>query len=183
MFLAGYFLAGFALPIAVLLGAGAWLGFRLAFGTDPTLSDIVRGGAGLSAKEVVRLIGEARRQVDSIRTANKAIPCPELTERLKRICGQADRIIGLFQRDPGDIRRGQKFLDVYLSDASTIAAKYAELDRLGEATELDARFRELLIETEDAFERQYSHLLENDKLSLDVDIEVLSNRLKREGLR
>jgi hypothetical protein len=35
---------------------------------------------------------------------------------------------------------------------------------------------------ESTFEKQHQKLLENDLLSLDVDIEVLNTRMKREGL-
>ena len=47
---------------------------------------------------------------------------------------------------------------------------------------LEANFRQLLVDMESTFDEQRKKLIENDLTSLDVDIEVLNTRLKREGV-
>ena len=47
---------------------------------------------------------------------------------------------------------------------------------------LEQNFRQLLIDMENTFEQQHQKLIEKDLTSLDVEIEVLNARLKREGV-
>ena len=47
---------------------------------------------------------------------------------------------------------------------------------------MEDNFRNVLVTIEDVFGEQYKKLLENDVLDLDVQIEVLTTQLKREGV-
>ncbi len=182
IFLVAHYVAENPIWLAALLGLATWGGFRLAFGTDPTLSDLLPPVEGMSAARALQILAEARAKIQHIDSANAEIPCPELTERLHRICGSASRIVDQLQQDPSDLRRSQTFLNTYLDSASKVAAKYAHLDSRGGTIHLEERFANLLGTIEDAFDRQYKRLLSDDQLDLDVEIELLEKQITREGL-
>ena len=59
---------------------------------------------------------------------------------------------------------------------------YAHAHRSGHTGELEENFRNVLQTIEGVFDEQHQKLLEHDKLDLDVQIEVLSTQLKKEGV-
>ncbi len=70
---------------------------------------------------------------------------------------------------------------VYLEGVERVVQGYAKTHARVAAPDLDERFRHALITIEDAFQEQQQRLLESDVEDLDVQIEVLTQQLKREG--
>ncbi len=81
-----------------------------------------------------------------------------------------------------DLRRARKFLNVYLDGAHKVTEGYAKTHARVAAPELDDNFRRVLITIEEVFQEQQQKLLETDITDLDVQIEVLTTQLKREGV-
>ena len=80
------------------------------------------------------------------------------------------------------LRRARKFLVVYLDGAGEVADKYVALQAKGEGDGFQPRFEALLDEMEKVSAEQHAKLLENDSFDLDVQLQVLSDRLKKEGV-
>ena len=91
-------------------------------------------------------------------------------------------MLALIEKDPRDIRRARKFLKVYLEGAEQVTERFAALEKEPLSPEIEHRFRTLLVDMENVFAEQHQKLLENDILDLDVQIEVLTARLRREGV-
>ena len=73
-------------------------------------------------------------------------------------------------------------MNVYLDGAQQVTDKFARTHNDANSAELEANFRTLLDDMETVCEEQYQHLVDNDMVDLDVQIEVLTTRLKREGV-
>jgi 5-bromo-4-chloroindolyl phosphate hydrolysis protein len=131
---------------------------------------------------VTEALQQAEQQIFSIEQAGGRINQPELNERLTRIIALARDILTEIARDPRDFRRARKFFNTYLDGVERVVNGYAETHTHLRNQTLEDNFRRVLVTIEEVFGQQYQRLLENDLRDLDVDIEVLENQLKNEGL-
>lgn len=181
-FVAAWLAARYSLTVALCFGIGAFVGFWLAYGFDPDKEKTVVTGAGITTEEVIEALTEAERKLENIEASTREIRSGELKSRLRRICEQARSILAVIEEDPRDLRRARKFLHVYLDGAERVSKGYARTSRQGTEDKLKDNFRNVLETIEQVFKEQHEKLLENDVLDLDVQIEVLSTQLKREGV-
>jgi hypothetical protein len=162
------------------LAAGGHLAF---YGRDPKAPRIeVAAVEGIDRAMVVQQLKQAYGRLRSIERAAQAIRVPEFRDRLLRIAGIGRSILGEIERDPRDAARARRFLNLYLASAERVTVAYAQRHADAGARPLEQKFAQLLVEIERTFAEQHRRLIERDLLSLDVDIEVLSARLEREGL-
>ncbi len=168
-------IAGHNLPIGICFGLAALLGFYLTYGFDRRLK--------LSSdKDVASALEEAYRKLERLEEAGDNIGSRDFRDRLRRISGWGEKILDRIGDDPEDFRRARKFLNVYLDGAQQVTDKFARTRGDANSAELEENFRTLLTDMETVCEEQYQHLLDNDLVDLDVQIEVLTTRLKREGV-
>lgn len=180
---AAYFLARQGLFFSTFTSLVAWAGFYLTYGLDPmTDKGVNTTGTAYTTEEVLSAIREAEQKIAGIRRAAGDLRNLELRGRLRRIGDSAEKIVALIEENPQDLRRARKFLNVYLDGARKVAEGYAQTHMKTQSEELDSNFRNVLITIEDVFGEQYTRLLDNELLDLDVQIEVLSTRLKKEGV-
>ncbi|MGI9435536.1 MAG: 5-bromo-4-chloroindolyl phosphate hydrolysis family protein [Geminicoccaceae bacterium] len=163
------------LAIAACFGLGALLGFFLTYGFDRRMK--------LSSdKDVATALEEAYQKLERLEAAGDNIGSRDFRDRLSRIAAWGEKILDRIGEDPEDFRRARKFLNVYLDGAQQVTDKFAKTQNDAKSAELEANFRTLLADMETVCEEQYEHLLDNDMVDLDVQIEVLTTRLKREGV-
>lgn len=181
--LCALFLVGQGLFFSLFSGLLSMVGFFLTYGFDPTRDKgVASTGFGYTTDDVLDAIREAETKIGAIRSAARGIQNRELRERLGRIGDSAEKIVGVIEENPDDLRRARKFLNVYLDGARKVAEGYAQTHRRTQSAELESNFRNVLVTIEAVFSEQYGRLLENDVLDLDVQIEVLATRLKHEGV-
>ncbi|MGB3223057.1 MAG: 5-bromo-4-chloroindolyl phosphate hydrolysis family protein [Desulforhopalus sp.] len=174
--------AGHNIAISLGFGGGAFIAFALLYGLDPRKAPVkVKDYAG-NARPVAEALQQAEQQILDIEQAAGRINQPEMNQRLKRIVTLARDILTEIARDPRDFRRARKFLNIYLDGAQRVVTGYAETHNTLRNLALEDNFRRVLVTIEEVFGQQHQRLLENDLRDLDVDIEVLENQLKREGL-
>ncbi len=178
-----HFAVGHDWPLAALLGAGGMAGFVMAYGLDPLRAKRAAPERGGADPEVLKTLEEAESRIARIEAATRRIPSTELSARLERIAGSARGVVDLLEQDPRDLPRARRFLNVYLSGAQEVTERYARTHPLTPEGELDDRFARVLDTIEGVFEEQRRHLLEDEVLDLDVQIEVLSRQLESEGVR
>ncbi|MEM9628247.1 MAG: 5-bromo-4-chloroindolyl phosphate hydrolysis family protein [Pseudomonadota bacterium] len=167
--------AGHNPAIGICFGGAALLGFYLTYGFDKRLK--------LSNdKDVAAALEEAYRKLERLEAAGENIGSRDFRERLQRISAWGEKILDRIGDDPEDFRRARKFLNVYLDGAQQVTDKFARTRGDANSAELEENFRTLLADMETVCEEQYQHLLDNDMVDLDVQIEVLTTRLKREGV-
>ena len=131
---------------------------------------------------LVAALTEAENKIAGIEKAARRIRNPELTTRLKRIAKRARNIVNVMEDDPADIRRARRFLNVYLDGAKRVSEGYARTHSRKSSGDLESNFRSVLTTIEDVFDQQHHKLLEHDQLDLDVQIDVLSQQLKKQGV-
>lgn len=174
----GYGIVG-VLVFAVLAG----FGYLMFYGRDQQRRQFnVSAEYGVDADAVTEQLKQAYGRLQGIAAAAQSIAVPEFVERLRRIIAIGNRILAEIERDPRDAARARRFLNLYLDSAERVTTEYARTHRQIRKQPLEENFRALLIEMENTFESQYAKLVEHDLMSLDVDIEVLNARLKREGV-
>lgn len=168
-------IAGHNLAIGICFGLGALLGFYLAYGFDRRIK--------LSSdKDVASALEEAYQKLERLEEAGDKIRSREMRDRIRRIASWGERILDRIGDDPEDFRRARKFVNVYLDGAQQVTDKFARTHGDANSAELEANFRTLLDDMETVCEEQYQHLVDNDMVDLDVQMEVLATRLKREGV-
>ena len=175
-----------SLGMALLFGVLAGLACVLTYGLDPradrsAIEEAARR-AGISGKEVMSQLDEAYRKVRGIEEAAAGLRSRELRERLGRICAQARTILAQLEKEPRDLSRARRFLVTYLDGTRDVATKYASQQHDLADTPLAANFREVLSTVEQVFVEQEAVLRQNERLDLEVKIEVLETQLKREGI-
>lgn len=165
--------------IAAAFALVATLGCALTFGIDLGRRRAVGAGIGDQARAALDRAGRAIVAIDQ---AARVIRQPELNARLRRIAESAREVLQQIEDDPRDLRRARKFLNVYLDGVQRVVEGYAKTHGQVDAPRLDERFRQALITVEDAFQAQRQTLLQRDIEDLDVQIEVLTRQLEREGI-
>ncbi|NCC29635.1 MAG: hypothetical protein EOM22_16220 [Gammaproteobacteria bacterium] len=169
--------------IAFAFGVVALLGCRLFYGGDPGAAKRVTSDSGLdNTDQVLAALAQAERSIAAVEQSSRDIRQPELNQRLRRVAALAREILTLLEEDPRDLRRARKFLNVYLDGVQRVVEGYARTHQRAASPDLDANFRRVLTSIEEVFQEQRQKLLESDIMDLDVQIEVLTSQLKREGL-
>jgi hypothetical protein len=161
------------------LGAGGHAAF---YGRDLRPRRIrVSSVEGIDGAAVAAQVQQAYRRLRAIETASRTIALPEFRERLSRIAGTGRGILAEIERDPSDAARARRFLNLYLDSAEHVTLEYARAHGQVRNPQLERNFRHLLTEIESTFAEQHKRVVDRDVLALDVDIEVLDSRLRREG--
>ncbi len=174
---------GNGLVFSIFLALLALLGFYLAYGLDPLRDKgMVVRSSGFRDSEVGKIIAEAEGKIADMEKTSQQLTNPELRSRLDRVTSLSRNILLELERDPDDLRLARKFLTVYLDSARKVSLDYVNTSSRAEVNELEQRFSEVLISIEDVFGELHQKMLANDLLDLDVQMEVLQNRLKREGM-
>ncbi|WP_424969507.1 5-bromo-4-chloroindolyl phosphate hydrolysis family protein [Dinoroseobacter sp. S76] len=171
-----------------LLGAGlfavAGAGLHLAaFGLDP-LSD--KGAEGVDAfqtERVARVVDEAEAYLKAMSDAILRAGDRALELQVDQFAATARDMCRRVEEDPRDLTAARKYLGVYLMGARDATVKFADL--YGRSRDASARqdYVALLKDLEANFASKTDALLLEDRTDLDVEIEVLRDRLAREGVR
>jgi hypothetical protein len=175
--------AGHTLPAAgmfAVLGAGGYLAF---YGRDmPSPRIALSPVEGIDTSAIGRELEDAYGRLRRITASARGIRVPEFCDRLNRIIAIGHTILGEIARDPRQASRARRFLHLYLDSTERVTGEFARTHRQLRSPALEQNFRQLLIDMETSFVEQHHKLLRHDVTALDVEIEVLNARLKREGL-
>jgi len=153
-----------------------------AFGLDPLKGKGYTTSTGVTPAMVVEAIAEAEEKIEGIELAGSEIRDRPLRDRINRVTKRSRDILARIEQDPSDLRRSKKFLVVYLDGALEATRKYARTQNdLGSDQSMYIKFRSLLDDMEREFDHQHEKLLTNDRIDLDVEIDVLADRLKAES--
>ena len=162
-----------------VLATGAHL---LAFGLDPLRS---KGSSdSLASAEFNRVadaLDRAGARLAEIESLAHAMRDGEIDRRVAKLNATARDMIGMVEQNPREMDRARRYLNVYLTGAEEATRKYAEnRQRLADSS-LRAEYLALLADLEASFDRGRGALLQNNRTDLEVEIEVLRDRLGQEG--
>lgn len=161
------------------LAAGAHL---LAFGLDPLRSK--GSGHSLAAAEFNRVadaLDRAGTRLAEIERLAHEMRDAEIDRRVQKLNAAARDMIGMVEKNPRDMDRARRYLNVYLTGAEEATRKFAENRQRLSDPDLRAEYLALLVDLEASFGRGREALMLNDRTELEVEIEVLRDRLGQEG--
>ena len=126
---------------------------------------------------------KGRTQLMDIRRLAMKIKHQEIRKVSESICSIIDKILRTLKEQPGDVPRVGRFFYYYLPTLQSILTKYTRLESTGHPGE-DTVEKTLscLRDMEVAMEKQYLNLFEDDKLDLSVEMAVMTQICKRDGL-
>lgn len=183
---AGLGLAGIAgfgpVEAAIFALFGAGLHF-FAFGPDPMRDKGAEGIDQMQSDRVARAVDEAEKHLAGMTEAIKRARDPQLERRVEAFQRTARAMFRRVENDPRDLVAARKYLGVYLLGAKDATVKFADLYASSRNAQARADYVALLDDLEESFAQRTEKLLLDDKTGLDIEIEVLRERLAREGVR
>lgn len=172
---------GIAAP--VLYGAVAAALHVAAFGIDP-LSD--KGMEGIDTHQqdrVARAVTTAEAHLKAMSDAVLRAGDRQVEARVERFQATAREMFRTVEEDPRDLTGARKFLTVYLMGARDATVKFADINTRTPDAQARADYLALLDDLEENFAARTRKMLLDDRSDLTVEIDVLRDRLQREGLR
>ena len=166
-----------------VLGAIAGAAHLAAFGIDPMKRKGMAGHDDFQTERVAGAVEKAEGTVREMIDAAKRIGDRRLEGRVERMAQAARDVFRTVEEDPRDLSRARKFMTVYLAGARDATVKFADLYSRRRDPEARADYEDLLSDLEASFTAHREELLSDNKTDLDVEIEVLRERLQREGVR
>ena len=173
---------GQELVAALVFGAVAATAQVVAFGLDPMRRKGLAGADASATERVARALEQAEALVRDTAAAAARLGDRRLEGRIDRLCDQAREVFRTIEADPRDLGRARSFLSVYLLGLRDATVKLADLQARGGDDEALARYEALLGDLERSFAAHRGQLLEDNRGDLDIEIEVLRERLQQDGL-
>lgn len=180
----GLFLGGLANGLSLYPVLYAILGSLLhlgAFGLDPFTDKGAIGADSFQSTRAARTLGEAEKTLADMREAILTLRNRNLAARVERFADQVRLLMDRVERDPGDLAAARKYLSVYLQGARDATLKFVALWEQNHDEKAREDYQSLLDDLEATFARGTDALLRNDRTRLDIEVEVLRDRLKAEG--
>ena len=181
--IAGYDPTVGSLLNAVVFAALGGVLHLLAFGPDPLAHKGVEDGDTFQTERVAKAVDEAERHLASMLAAIRGAGVPALTRRVETFADTARAMFRAVEDDPRDLTGARRFLGVYLMGAKDATLQFAELYARSRNEEARGEYEALLDDLEGSFSARTEKMLLDDKTNLDVEIEVLRDRLAREGIK
>lgn len=170
--------------IAPILYGVAAAGLHVAaFGIDPLRSKGMEGVDTFQQDRVARVVDEAEAHLTAMTDALKRTGDRTAQERLAQFQATARTLIRTVEEDPRDLTAARKYLSVYLMGAREATSKFADIFSRNRDTQARDDYIELLDDLDENFNARNAKLLLDDRSDLNIEIEVLRERLEREGLR
>lgn len=180
VFLATFFGWGLGLASSIAFAALATGAHLVAFGLDPMRAKGLRehGSDGARAAEA---LDRAEARLAAILELAPRLGDREVQTRTTALVSEVRRMLHLVEEDPRDLDRARRYLSVYLAGAHEAARKYAENHARLNDPRLRADFLALIGDLEASFGRGREVLLADNRTELEIEIEVLRERLGQEG--
>lgn len=183
VFMAGFLGASQGLGTALIFGIVAAIAHSFAFGIDPLRKKGMGGVDDYDAERVARAVDKAEAILAETLEAAKSIKDRKLETRVEQFATQVRNMFRRIEDDPRDLSAARKFLTVYLKGSRDATRKFAELYAKTRDSDARREYEALLNDLETSFAAQSETMLLDDRTDLDIEIEVLRDRLKQEGLR
>lgn len=152
----------------------------ISFGLDPMTSKGLKGYSKQDANRLLAALEQGERLLDETVAAANTFPNRRLQQKVTQLVEQARDVFRAIEKDPRDLQRSRKFMAVYVQGARDATVKLAQLKSHQPGQQEYADYEHLLADLEQHFFRQRQNLLLNDRSELDVEVEVLRERIKQE---
>ena len=136
-------------------------------------------------EELYRKLQEAKEDLDSIGRSMGKIEDAQIRSQSQRLHETASSILSYLEKHPEKIGIARRFIDYYQDTASSLLAKYVELEGSGlkteDAAQLGEKTGKALQALNQAFEGQFERLMRNELMDMDAELKLLEQTIKMEG--
>ena len=154
-----------------------------AFGIDPLKNKSLEGVDEFQQDRVARVVDEAEAHLQSMMGAIRRAQDPRLEARVERFQQQVREMLRTVEEDPRDLTAARRYLGVYLMGARDATIKFADIYARDRDAGAKSDYLMLLTDLEENYTAKTRKLLEDSNSDLAVEIDVLRDRLQREGVR
>ena len=154
----------------------------LSFGPDPMRDKGMEGIDTYAQDRAARAVDGAETYLEAMKDAILRARDRTLEARVDRFQATARAMFRQVEEDPRDLIAAKKYLTVYLMGARDATVKFADLYAQSREPKVRADYEALLDDLEASFAARTAALLDDNRDDLDVEIEVLRERLEREGV-
>ncbi len=168
---------------AAIFGVLATGAHVFSFGLDPMKKKGISGHNAFDNERVAKAIEKAEVTLAELHEAAARFDDRALEARIERLGASVREVFRAVENDPRDLTRARKFLGVYLTGARDATVKFADLYSRNRSTEAREDYVTLISDLEVSFNTHREMLLLDDRQDLDIEIEVLRDRLQQEGLK
>ncbi|WP_414898318.1 5-bromo-4-chloroindolyl phosphate hydrolysis family protein [Rhodovulum sp. YEN HP10] len=181
---AGLFLAGMgdAGGAPLIFAALGFVLHSLAFGIDPLSDKGMEGIDSFQNSRVARAVEEAEKHLATMSEAIQRTGERGLVARVEHFQATVREMLRSVEEDPRDLTAARRYLVVYLMGARDATVKFADLYPRSRDASARQDYETLLADLETHFAARTRALMQDDRTDLDVEIEVLRDRLHREGI-
>ncbi|MEM7471549.1 MAG: 5-bromo-4-chloroindolyl phosphate hydrolysis family protein [Pseudomonadota bacterium] len=153
-----------------------------AFGLDPTKNKVAEGVDDFQNARVAKAVDAGEAHLKNMRELIAESRDRVLIARVDAFQTTAREMFRTVENDPRDLSSARRYLGLYLQGASDATKQYVDLTRRSENADGKAAYLELLDDLEANFTSKTQMLLNNNKDALTIEIDVLRERLQREGI-
>lgn len=154
-----------------------------AFGLDPLRDKGMEGVDTFQQDRVARVVDEAESYLGEMSDAIRRAGDRAAEARLAAFQGTVRDLITTVEEDPRDLTAARRFLGVYLLGARDATVKFADIHARTQDAQARADYLSLLDDLEKNYAARTRAMMLEDRSDLTVEIDVLRERLQREGLR
>ncbi len=167
----------------ILFGAAATVLHSVSFGLDPMKDKGMEGVDTFQQDRVARVVEDAETHLAQMTDAIKRAGDRRIEARVERFQGTARDLFRTVEEDPRDLAGARKYLTVYLQGARDATVKFSDVYARTRDAQALADYSALLDDLEQNFAARTRKMLLDDRSDLTVEIDVLRDRLQREGVR
>lgn len=154
----------------------------VSFGPDPLRDKGAEGIDSFQRDRVARVVDEAEAHLRTMQTSIDTLRDRALSGRVAAFRATAEEMIRTVEDAPRDLASARKFLGVYLMGARDATVKFTEIYARNHSAGARQSYEALLTDLEQNFAARTEKLLLDDRSDLTVEIDVLRERLQREGV-
>lgn len=177
------FANGAGLVGSVALGLVGVVLHLVAFGLDPLKNKGAEGIDEYQTARVARVVDEAENYLSDMSDAILRARERPLELAVEQFKTSARALCRQVEDDPRDLAAARKYLGVYLMGARDATVKFADFYAQSRDAQAREDYLSLLKDLETNFAARREALLLDDRSDLDVEIEVLRDRLAQEGIK
>lgn len=129
------------------------------------------------------ILAKGRSNLLELRQLTMRLKNKEVRNLSEDVCSIIDKILKTLKEQPEDIPTVRQFFNYYLPTLGGILLSFLRLEKSGlPAADTTEKVIACLSDIRVAMEKQYTNLFDNDKLDLTVEMEVLRQMCKLDGL-
>ena len=167
--------------VLVLIGVAGVALHLGAFGLDPLGDKGMDGVDSFQVDRVARAVTEAEKTLAGMKDAILRAKDRSLELRVDKFAETARSLFRSVEADPGDLTAARKYFSVYLMGARDATVKFADAYAQGRDPAIRADYEARLNDLETTLAQRTTALLSNNHNDLDIEIQVLRDRLKLES--